>query len=86
MSWPRWCSKRPASAPRPRRPSCARLLELASDQTELPVHPTAGEVDDPAGAYDRLWAALWQDPDADPDDQADTGEETDTDGSGGGTD
>ena len=63
-------------------PVVRRLLELASDQTKLPVHPTAGEVDDPAGAYDRMWAALW----GDPDDQADTGEQTATDGSGGGTD
>jgi hypothetical protein len=66
-------------------PVVRRLLELVSDQKELPHHPTTDEVDDPAAAYDRIWADLWnEDPDADLD-EADTGEEADTEGSSDGT-
>ncbi len=62
-------------------PVVRRLLELASGQTELPVHPTAGEVDDPAAAYDRLWADLWNlepelDADGDPIDEPDPDADT----------
>ncbi len=62
-------------------PVVRRLLELASGQTELPIHPTAGEVDDPAAAYDRLWADLWNlepelDADGNPIDEPDPDAET----------
>ncbi len=40
-------------------PVVRRLLELVSEQRELPTYPTISEVDDPQAVYDELWEQLW---------------------------
>ena len=64
-------------------PVVRRLLDLVAHPEMLPIHPTSTESDDPAAAYDRLWAELWnEDPDAELDADGNPIDESETDGSG----